>query len=119
MLPRLLSASGFALALAGCASWHAPVTEVMPPQASGSDAAFAQIDLDGNGILQRGELEAQRAVALLQDLPAADANGNGDVSREEWDRWWPRMTRTAPAATMRRLNPVAIDRIPTAPPPPR
>jgi len=117
MESRHVLVSGFALLLGACASWHAPVTVVMPPEPTGSDAAWATLDLDRDGTLERRELDARRAVALLQDLPAADSDGDGAVSRAEWDRWWPRMTRTAPSPSMQRLNPVVVDEIPAAPPP--
>lgn len=69
------------------------IVRTLPPgTAINSDAAWASLDLDADGSLSRDELERQRAVGLLQDFPNADTDGDGIVSRQEWDAWWPRMT---------------------------
>jgi hypothetical protein len=57
-----------------------------------ASAAWATIDLNNDGSLSLDELEQQRAMGLLQDLPNADTNHDGQVTRQEWDAWWPRMT---------------------------
>jgi len=93
-----------ALGAAGCASQHArpaagAATDTTPP-----DAAFVWLDADGNGRLSVDDLEHRRAVALLQDLHHADRNADGQVSRAEWDAWWPELDIAPPAATMAVLN---------------
>ena len=82
------------LCAAGCATTRSEdIVRTVPPDASiSSDAAWKTIDLYGNGSLSLSELELQSAMGLLQDFETADANGDHEVSREEWDVWWPRMT---------------------------
>ena len=82
---------------AGCASVSPPresPAEVAETRAD-SSAAWARLDTDGDGHLDQDELWEQRALALMQDFQAADSNQDARVSRAEWDRWWPRMDRSA------------------------
>jgi hypothetical protein len=71
---------------------------------SSSDGAWQRLDTDGDGALALEELEKQHAVALQEDLWAADSNDDGRVSRQEFDAWWPRTTRVPTPASMERLN---------------
>jgi len=82
------------LSAAGCATTRNDygVRTISDDMSINSDAAWAAIDLNGDGSLSLGELEDQRAMGLLQDFGAADTNGDQNVSREEWNVWWPRMT---------------------------
>jgi hypothetical protein len=88
-----LAIAAAAVTLASCATMHESST---PVRVSGnnidSSAAWATIDLNNDGSLSLDELEQQRAMGLLQDLPNADTNHDGQVTRQEWDAWWPRMT---------------------------
>jgi len=77
--------------LIGCATAPDKVTS-MPSEPIDSSAAWASLDPDSNGILSLDELEQQRAMGLLEDFHAADTNHDGQISKEEWDAWWPRMT---------------------------
>ncbi len=103
---RRIIVAGFAMALGACATWHRaePARAVAGVERVSSDAAWARLDLDHDGFLSAHELEAQRAMGLLQDMWNADGDGDGSVSRDEWNAWWPRMTRTPPSPTMQRLN---------------
>ena len=80
--------------LLGCASitHHASVSAAMSSDSLDSSAAWARLDKNGDGSLAFDELENQQAMGLLQDFGNADANGDGAVSRPEWDAWWPHMT---------------------------
>ena len=82
------------LSAAGCATTPSEygVRTISDDMSINSDAAWASIDLNGDGSLSLGELEDQRAMGLLQDFDNADTNGDQNVSREEWNVWWPRMT---------------------------
>ena len=82
------------LSAAGCATTPSEygVRTISDDMSINSDAAWASIDLNGDGSLSLAELEDQRAMGLLQDFDNADANGDQNVSREEWNVWWPRMT---------------------------
>ncbi len=93
------------LALAACAT-HAPRTSHVDAAAkpAGSDAAWALLDTNQDGVLSRDELEREHAVALLRDFGTADGNHDGRVSREEWSVWWPRITKTPPSPSMAALN---------------
>lgn len=100
MKPRTLkpglSMAAMLLFAAGCASVTPPPEQ--PAQASthaDSAAAWARLDTDGNDHLDQDELWQQRALALLQDFETADADQDARVSRAEWDRWWPRLDRSA------------------------
>lgn len=100
---------GFASAVVCCALGACVLVPAQAPENSGephasSDAAWQRLDTDGDGALSLRELELQHAVALQEDMPAADSNGDGRVSREEFDAWWPRMTRTPAPPSMARLN---------------
>jgi|GEM_PF-1441637 hypothetical protein len=87
--------------LAGCAS-TGPDTRRSTSSGDGSnsDAAWAQLDTNHDGYLSVDELDRQHAVGLLRDMRWADANGDGQVSRAEWNAWWPVMTKTAPSENM-------------------
>lgn len=65
-----------------------------------SDAAWAVLDTNHDGVLSMGEIEAQHMVGLQEDLPVADANGDGNISRAEWNAWWPRMTKSEPPPSL-------------------
>lgn len=81
---------------AGCASVPPPTeTPADGVTYSDSSAAWARLDTDGNGHLDQDELWQQRALALMQDFETADANQDARMSRAEWDRWWPRLDRSA------------------------
>ena len=96
-LGPVLPIAALLLFAAGCAS-------VSPPHETASDAgerhadssaAWARLDTDANGHLDQDELWDQRALVLMQDFQSADANQDARVSRAEWDRWWPRLDRSA------------------------
>ena len=94
----------FAIGTAGCATQRStPVAEVSPGSTE-ADAAFAWLDVDGNGQLSVADLEIRHAVALMQDFDNADGDGDGHVSRAEWDAWWPHLDMAPPAPSMARLN---------------
>lgn len=103
---RRFTVIGFVCALGGCATMHqhdvAQVTGVSAD--AGSEAAWNAFDINQDGVLSMDELVAQHAMGLIQDMPNADRNRDGRVSRSEWNSWWPRMTRTPPSPTMARLN---------------
>lgn len=81
---------------AGCATVSPPPeTPAEATAHADSGAAWARLDADGNGYLDQDELWHQRALALMQDFETADANQDGRVERAEWDRWWPRLDRSA------------------------
>jgi hypothetical protein len=82
------------LSAAGCATTPSEygVRTISDDMSINSDAAWAAIDLNADGSLSLGELEDQAAMGLLQDFDNADTNGDKNVSREEWNVWWPRMT---------------------------
>lgn len=82
------------LPLMSCATTrNEEMVRTLPPDTViNSDAAWASQDLDQDGSLSWDELEQQRAMGLMQDFRAADGDGDGRVSRQEWDAWWPRMT---------------------------
>jgi hypothetical protein len=76
--------------LTSCATTSPPVR--VSGESFDSSAAWATIDLNSDGSLSLDELEQQRAMGLLQDFPNADTDHNAQVSKAEWDAWWPRMT---------------------------
>ena len=103
---RYLSAlAGCAFMLGACSSVPRidSDTATSAPRA-GSDAAWERLDPDQDGFLTVAELESQRGVALLRDLWRADTDRDDRVSRQEWNLWWPRMTRTPPSPSMQALN---------------
>ena len=57
-----------------------------------STAAWTALDPVNDGSLSVDELEQQRAMGLMQDWANVDTDGDGRISRTEWDAWWPRMT---------------------------
>ena len=90
---RNLVAAALLASIAGCATMHDKAYGVRSSgDGANSDAAWATLDLDHDGVLSWDELQSQRAMGLLQDFPNADASGDQRVSREEWNAWWPRMT---------------------------
>lgn len=96
---------GVALVATGCAAWHEHVVPASPIEHHApSDAAWALLDSNGDGVLSPRELQAQRAVLLLQDMSVADSNHDGVVSRAEWEAWWPRLDRPPSPPSMQRLN---------------
>ena len=86
-----LAISISAALLAACATMHEGDTRSSGAELD-SSAAWATLDPDNDGRLTLDELEQQRAMGLLQDLPNADTDHDGRVSKAEWDAWWPRMT---------------------------
>jgi hypothetical protein len=91
-----------AVAISACATPGSHVGDGGPH--ASSDAAWAALDGNADGALSLDELERQHAVALQEDLPNADADDDGRVSRAEFDAWWPWMTRVPEPASMARLN---------------
>ena len=91
---------------AGCAGWHDRAVPYASTSVDGghSDAAWALLDSNHDDSLSWQELSAEKAMGLQRDFGNADSNHDGRVSREEWNRWWPRMTRTPASPTMARLN---------------
>ena len=90
-----LALAAIAALLSSCATTSDKYHEVatrMPSEAMDSSAAWALLDLDSDGALALDEIEQQRAIALLQDLPNADTDHDHRVTKNEWDAWWPRMT---------------------------
>ncbi len=66
-----------------------------PPPSEGGDELFSRLDTDGDGQIDLAELQAMTDEAdgadsrfsdLLEQLTAADINGDGIVSREEFDQ---------------------------------
>ena len=94
MFTKLALAAAAAL-VASCATtsdkYHMVATRA-PSEAVDSSAAWALLDPDNDGSHALAEIEQQRAIGLLQDLPNADTNHDHLVSKGEWDAWWPRMT---------------------------
>jgi hypothetical protein len=86
-----LAIAAAAVVLASCATMPEPPIRVSGENID-SSAAWATIDLNNDGSLSLDELEQQRAMGLLQDLPNADTNHDDRVTKEEWNAWWPRMT---------------------------
>ena len=83
-----------ATALAGCATlrhYDEPAARVSG-EGQDSTAAWTALDPDTDGSLSVDELEQQRAMGLMQDWANVDTDGDGRISRTEWDAWWPRMT---------------------------
>lgn len=103
---RRFALIGLAAALGGCAALHQhDVTQVTSSSSDlGTEAAWNALDSNHDGVLSMDELVAQHATGLIQDMPNADRNDDGHVSRAEWNNWWPRMTRITPSPTMARLN---------------
>jgi hypothetical protein len=96
-----------ALALALCACTSQPArlqSEAAPGDDARSDAAWSRFDSNQDGYLSLDELEQQHAVALQEDLPNADTNGDARVSRAEWNAWWPRMTKVDEPPSLAGLN---------------
>jgi hypothetical protein len=90
-----LALAAAAALLASCATTSDKYHQVgtrMPSELVDSSAAWAVLDLDNDGSLALDEIEQQRAIGILQDLPNADTNHDHRVSKSEWDAWWPRMT---------------------------
>jgi hypothetical protein len=93
------------LSVAGCATGtYVRGKSTITGDGSNSDAAWVSFDSNRDGYLSTGELEQQHAVGLLRDLPVADANGDGKVSRDEWNAWWPLMTRSDVSSSMVLMN---------------
>lgn len=65
-----------------------------------SDAAWAVLDANHDGVLSMDEIETQHMVALQEDLAVADGNHDGSISRAEWNAWWPRMTKSEPPSSL-------------------
>ena len=102
---RISLLAGLVLSLGACAAGQARVTQAVAIDApANSDAAWARLDTDHDGYLTVTELEEQHATGLLQDMHAADANGDNRISQREWGNWWPRMTHTKQSQSMERLN---------------
>jgi hypothetical protein len=89
--------------LGACATDVTRIPEDMGAHSS-SDGAWQRLDTDGDGALSLEELETQHGVALQEDLWRADSSRDGSISRQEFDAWWPRMTRVPTPASMARLN---------------
>ncbi|MEO6690464.1 MAG: EF-hand domain-containing protein [Dokdonella sp.] len=83
---------------------HATAQQSPSSANAGSDASWAQFDSNQDGFLSRDELESQHAVALLRDMRSADRDHDGRVSRQEWDAWWPLLTKSPPAESLSELN---------------
>jgi hypothetical protein len=96
------AAVALVLAASGCATTN-PMRPVSS-EGTNSDAAWAEFDTNKDGYLSRDELEAAHAVGLLRDMRFADSDGDGKISRQEWDAWWPVMTKAEPAASLPALN---------------
>lgn len=90
---------------AGCSTLHNDTRRsTSSGDGSNSDAAWAALDTNQDGQLSIDELETQHAVGLLRDLDHADANSDGQVSRTEWNAWWPTMTKTEASSTLSELT---------------
>lgn len=95
-LKPVLPVAALLLFAVGCASVSPPPeTPTSDATYSDSSAAWARLDTDSDDHLDQDELWQQRALALMQDFETADANQDARVSRAEWDRWWPRLDRSA------------------------
>lgn len=90
-IAAFVASASFAM---GACTHHVVKTEPVADDTR-SDAAWAALDANRDGVLSMDEIEAQHMVGLQQDLAVADANGDGSVSRAEWNAWWPRMTKSA------------------------
>jgi hypothetical protein len=102
---RTLLASATLACVAGCATaTYVRGHSTIAGDGSNSDAAWAAYDTDGDGYLSIQELERQHAVGLLRDRPIADTNADGKVSREEWNAWWPLMTKPDISSSMAAMN---------------
>ena len=100
-MSRLLLAAVVASAsLAVVACSHQSVKVEPVADDARSDAAWAALDTNKDGVLSMDEIEAQHMVGLQQDLAVADANGDGNISRAEWNAWWPRMTKSDPPPSL-------------------
>ena len=104
-LIRPLFCATVVLCAAGCATGtYVRGKSTISGDGSNSDAAWATFDLDNDGYLTVSELEHQHAVGLLRDLPVADSNRDGKVSRAEWNAWWPLMTKSEISPSMASMN---------------
>lgn len=90
-----LALAAAATLLSSCATttdkYHMVATR-LPSEVMDSSAAWASLDPDNDGSLALDEIEQQRAIGILQDLPNADTDHDRRVTKGEWDAWWPRMT---------------------------
>ena len=87
-----LAASVALLSSCATTSEYRMVDARTPTDTIESNAAWALLDPDNDGSLTLAEIQDERAVGILQDLPNADSDHDGRVSKAEWDMWWPRMT---------------------------
>ena len=98
-LPFVAIVAFASLAIGAC-SHQSVRTEPVADDDARSDAAWAVLDANQDGVLSLDEIEAQHMVGLQQDMRVADANGDGNVSRSEWNAWWPRMTKSDPPPSL-------------------
>ena len=84
----------------GACTRQAVKSEPVAADETRSDAAWAVLDANHDGVLSMDEIEAQHMVGLQQDFAVADANGDSRVSRAEWNAWWPRMTKSDPPPSL-------------------
>jgi len=96
----IAAAIAFASLAMGACTHQAVKTEPVAADDARSDAAWTALDTNHDGVLSMGEIEAQHMVGLQQDMRVADANGDGNVSRAEWNAWWPRMTKSDPPSSL-------------------
>ncbi len=97
--------AAIACVLSGCATTtYESRRSTSSGDGSNSEAAWLALDTDKDGYLSIAELEQQHAVGLLQDLSVADGNHDGRISRDEWNAWWPLMSKTQPSENMAQLN---------------
>jgi hypothetical protein len=102
---RTLLGAAVVLSAAGCATGtYVRGKSTITGDGSNSDAAWASFDSDSDGYLSINELERQHAVGLLRDFSVADNNGDGKVSRTEWNAWWPLMTKSEISSSMAAMN---------------
>lgn len=94
-MSRILLAAIIASTFAVGACMHESVKLDPVADDARSDAAWAALDANHDGVLAREEIDSQHMVGLQEDIGVADANGDGAVSRAEWNAWWPRMTKSA------------------------